>query len=245
MIMANPGSPQAMQQSRGANPMPTMQKGTMIGMFAVLIIMLVVMMYRAQIGQILNYGLEPLLGFGGQMPVLTLIVAGLLMITLSTVIRTLLTDSVAQARNQKISSDFSKEMRQARLENNLYKLKKLQEEQPKMTAKSMESSTQMMKLMPVTMVVVIPIYAWIGYFLGDPYYMIDGMQVESIVPVELLTINIPWGEADLVGRVMGMLPTWIIIYTMISLPIGQLESRAIRFFLLRKRLAELDGIEQK
>ena len=242
MTMANPGSPQAMQQSRSANPMPTMQKGTMIGMFAVLIIMMVVMMYRAQIGHALNYGLYPLLGFGGEMPVLTLVLAGLLMITLSTVIRTLMTDSVAQARNQKISSDFNKEMRQARLENNLYKLKKLQEEQPKMMSKSMESSTQMMKLMPLTMIVVIPIYAWIGYFLADPYYNLGVIDVENAVNT---IINIPWGEADLIGRVAGFLPTWIVIYTMISLPIGQLESRVIRFFLLRKRLAELDGIERK
>jgi len=237
----NPGSPQAMQQNRAAMPMP-MQKGTMIGMFGMLIIMVVVMMFRAEIGGAMNIVLEPVLGFGGQMPVLTLIVAGLIMITISTVIRSFMTDSVAQAKNQKIQSDFNKEMRQARLENNLFKLKRLQEEQPKIMAKSMESSTQMMKIMPITMVIMMPIYAWIGYFLGDPYY---GGHVISIVPVDLLTMNVPWGTADLLGRLAGFIPVWIIIYTMISLPIGQLENRVVRYFLLKKRLAELDGMAYK
>ncbi|MCL2032987.1 MAG: EMC3/TMCO1 family protein [Methanomassiliicoccaceae archaeon] len=228
--MPNPGSPQAMQQSRQNMPMP-MQKGTMIGMFAVLIIMLVVMSFRDAIGGGLNYVFH-VIDFGGQSPVLTLVIAGLIMITVSTVIRSFLTDFVAQARNQKIQSDFNKEMRQAKLENNLYKLKKLQEEQPKMMAKSMETSTQMMKIMPVTMVVIIPIYAWVWYFISNT------------VPEELLTAFLPWGTVHL-NETLWFLPIWIVIYTMISLPIGQLENRAIRYYLLRKRLAELDGIEKR
>jgi hypothetical protein len=33
---------------------------------------------------------------------------------------------------------------------------------------------------------------------------------------------------------------WIIIYTMVSLPIGQIENRLIRFIFLKRRLNELD-----
>jgi len=239
--MPNPGSPESMKQVQQS--MPQMPKGTMIGMVAGMVVMLIVMMYRTQIGKAMNYAFEPVIGFNGQWPVLTLVIAGLIMITLSTVIRTLMTDFVGQAKNQKIQSDFNKEMRKARTENNLYKIKKLQAEQPKMMARSMESSTQMMKVMPITMVIVMPIYAWVGYFLGDPYY---GGQVVSVVPPELLTILIPWQEVDLVGRiVMNMIPVWIVIYTMISLPIGQLENRIVRYFLLQKRLRELDLLEKK
>jgi len=220
---------QQMQKS-----MPAMPKGTMIGMLVTLVIMMVVMSFRTQIGQGLNVVFEPLIGFGGKYPVLTLVVAGLIMITISTVIRSYMTDFVSQARNQKITSDFNKEMRQARLENNLFKLKKLQEEQPKMTAKSMEASTQMMKVMPITMVVIIPIYAWVWYFLD---------QVNAVTP-ELIAISLPFAEVHLLDY-LWILPLWIVIYTMISLPIGQLEGRVVRYFLLKKRLKELGGSGNK
>ena len=216
-----------MQQAQSAMPQ-MMSKGTIIGMVATMIILVVVMQFRMQIGQGLNFAFEPLIGFGGNWPVVTLVVAGLIMITLSTLIRSYMTDFVAQARNQKISSEFNKEMRQARLENNLYKLKKLQEEQPKMMAKSMESSTTMMKTMPITMLVVIPIYAWVWYFL------------QNVVSPDLLSIHLPFAEVNLLST-LWILPMWIVIYTMISLPIGQLENRVVRYFLLQKRLKELDG----
>ncbi|MCL1810662.1 MAG: EMC3/TMCO1 family protein [Methanomassiliicoccaceae archaeon] len=227
--MANPGSPQARQQMQ--QNMPAMPKGTMIGMFLTLIIMMVVMTFREQIGQALDVGLH-VIDFSGQYPVLTLVIAGLIMITLSTIIRTYMTDFVKQARSQKIQSDFNKEMRTARQENNLYKLKKLQEEQPKMMASSMESSTAMMKVMPITMMVVIPIYAWVWFFIGNT------------VPPEMLSAVMPWGAANL-NETIWFLPIWIVIYTMISLPIGQLENRFIRYLLLKKRLAALNGIENK
>jgi len=217
--------------------MPGMSKGTIIGLVATLVIMMVVMQFRNEIGQGLNFVFGPLIGFGGQWPVLSLVVAGLIMITLSTVIRSFFTDSVSQAKNQKIQSEFNKEMRQARAENNLYKLKKLQEEQPKMMAKSMETSTQMMKVMPITMVVVIPIYAWVWYFLANEV-------PPATETLDLLKIAVPWGTLHLQDT-LWVLPMWIVIYTMISLPIGQLENRIVRYFLLKKRLKELDGIEYK
>jgi uncharacterized membrane protein (DUF106 family) len=211
--------------------MPAMPKGTMIGMFVMLIIMMVVMQFREPIGEGLNYGLH-VIDFSGEFPVLTLVIAGLIMITISTIIRTLMTDFVTQAKNQKIQSDFNKEMRQAKIGNNLFKLKKLQEEQPKIMANSMKSSTQMMKIMPITMAVVIPIYAWVWYFIGNT------------VPDDLLIVAMPWGTVNL-GDTLWVIPVWIVIYTMISLPIGQLENRFVRYFLLKKRLAELEGAEYK
>jgi len=239
--MPNPGSPQAMQKNTPP-PMP-MSKNTMIGMFAVLIIMMVVMGYSTPIGRALNYGLWPL-GFSGDWPVLTLIIAGVIMISISTIIRTYMTDFVTQARNQKISSEFQKEMRQARLENNLYKLKKLQEEQPKITANAMASSTQMMKLMPITMIVIMPIYAWVYFFLAN-VAVPDAMLTTP--STTFISVFLPFftGPVNLLERIAGYLPIWIIIYTMISLPIGQLETRIVRYFLLKRRLRELDGLGPK
>lgn len=208
--------------------MPT---NTMFGMFAVLIIMMVVMMARDQIGGALNVVFK-YIDFGGQYPVLTIIIAGFIMITLSTVIRGFLTDPVAQAKSQHIQSEFNAEMRKARTENNLFKLKKLQDMQPQMMQASMAQSTKMMKIMPVTMLVVIPIYAWIYYFV----------QVSGVLEAHVDTIiNMPWGTVDLLSTVLGFMPTWIVVYTLISLPIGQLENKIINYFLFKRRLAKLEA----
>ena len=82
--MPNPGSPESMQQVQ--NQAPPMSSKTMIGMFLVLIIMMVVMQFRSQIGGALDYVFQ-YIAFDGQYPVLTLIIAGLVMITISTIVR--------------------------------------------------------------------------------------------------------------------------------------------------------------
>ena len=107
------------------NQAPPMSSKTMIGMMLVLVIMMIVMMFRAQIGQALDFVFR-YIAFDGQYPVLTLIIAGLIMITVSTIVRSLMTDPIKMARNQQIQSDFNREFRQARVENNLFKMKKLQ-----------------------------------------------------------------------------------------------------------------------
>jgi len=222
--MPNPGSPQQMKQMQ--QDMPQMPKGTMLSMLFVLLIMMVVMQFRETIGGVLNCVFQ-YIAFNGSWPVLTLVMGGLIMITLSTVVRGFLTNPIEQAKSQQLQSDFQKEMREAKAENNLFKMKKLQEAQPGIMAASMKQSTDMMKYMPVTMVVVIPIYAWVWFFLNNT------------VPSDMLTIAMPWGMADLMSNVWFM-PLWIVIYTLISLPIGQLENRVVRYFMLKKRLKELD-----
>lgn len=225
--MSNPGSPEQMQRSQQA--MPAMPKGTLIGMMIALVVMMVVMMFRDPIGKALNVVFQ-YIDFGGQWPVFTLIIAGIIMITLSTVIRGFITDPIEQAKVQQEQSGFNAELRQARIENNLFKLKKLQEQQPQMMGKSMKMSTDQMKIMPVTMVIILPVYAWVYYFIS---YTVD--------PADLY-INMPWGILNLANSVMGFMPYWIVIYTMISLPIGQLENRFVRYYLLKKRLKELDVV---
>jgi len=223
--MANPGSPEQMRATQ--ENMPAMPKGTLVSMMVVLVVMMVVMTFREQIGGALNIVFQ-FIDFGGQYPVLTLVIGGLLMITLSTVVRGLMSKPLEQAKTQHVQKEFNEEMRKARIENNLYKMKKLQSQQQNMMAASMKQSTDMMKLMPVTMVIIIPIYAWVWFF------------ITNTVPSDLLVINMPWGFANLNDSVWFM-PIWIVVYTLISLPIGQLENKIMSFIQLRKRLRELEA----
>ena len=217
------------------NQAPPMSSKTMIGMFLVLIIMMVVMQFRAQIGGALDYVFK-YIAFDGQYPVVTLIVAGLIMITISTVVRSLMSDPIEMAKNQQIQSDFNKEFRQARMENNLFKMKKLQEMQPQIMAMSMQASTQQMKVMPISMIVLLPVYAWVWYFI-NPADLNGG---DYFAAGEALA-HLPWSASfDLNSMLLGFFPAWIIIYTMVSMPIGQIENRLLRYYFLRKHLRQLD-----
>ena len=241
--MANPGSPESMAANKQQTPM--MSNKTMIGMLFVFVIMFAVAQFRQQIGEALDFIFQ-FIAFDGEYPVITLVIAGTIMITVGTVIRGILQDPIKMARNQQIQSDFNKELRQARIENNLFKMKKLEEMQPQIMAMSMQQSTDQMKVMPITMLFVIPVYAWVWYFLntGDVEagefgkYFCPGNSIFD--EWGYVRVQMPWLAIDLNATAFLNFPVWIFIYTMISLPLGQLENRLIRLYLLKKELKRLD-----
>lgn len=211
-------------------PMPNMKS-----MWTMLIVMMMIMVLyfidgdKHIIGGALNVVFQ-VIDFNGQYPVVTLMIMGAIMILLSSGIRTLLTDTIAQQKAQAYNSAFQKELRQARLENNTYKMKKLMDMQPQIMAKSMESSTAMMKTMPVTMIVVVPIFLWVRYFVNI-----------TLVDVAMRTISVPWAMNAVCLTNNYVLPAWILIYSLISIPIGQVVMRLVRTYQFKKRLKELEA----
>jgi uncharacterized membrane protein (DUF106 family) len=183
---------------------------------------------RQALGKYVGYGLKPIVGFGGDMPIVTLLLTGLIMTTFSITVRHFFVDAVAQARSQRISAAFQKELREARTGNNTYKLKKLMEMQPEMMAQSMKSTQSQLKLMPVTMIVIIPIFAWLSNFV----YMDLGSTMFS-VPWEL--------NADMRGS--NLLPNWVLLYSLMTLPFGQVVQRLLKRFTFSRRLKALDAGE--
>ena len=189
------------------------------------------------IGKTLNVVFQ-FIDFGGQYPVVTLMLMGSIMILLSSVIRTLMTDTLEQQKAQAFSSAFNKELRQARLDNNMYKVKKLMDMQPVMMQKSMESSNQMMKSMPVTMLIVVPIFLWVRYFV-DRTLVDAGTQI----------ISVPWAMNAIPLAVVDgspvtwsfFIPAWILIYSLISIPLGQIITRVVRAIQFRRYLAKLEA----
>ena len=222
---------------------PMMSNKTMIRMLFVFVIMFAVAQFRQQIGEALDFIFQ-FVAFDGRYPVITLVIAGTIMITVGTVIRGVLQDPIKMARNQQIQSEFNKELRQARIENNLFKLKKLEEMQPQIMAMSMQQSTDQMKVMPITMLFVIPVYAWVWYFLNTGDVDDPGKYFNMDNPIfaewGYVRVQMPWLAIDLNATAFLNFPVWIFIYTMISLPIGQLENRLIRLYLLKKELKRLD-----
>ena len=225
MAEAAGGSGQAQQ------PMPDMSN-----MWRMMIIMILIFgLYfidgdQHVIGKTLDMAFQ-FLDFDGQYPVVTLMLIGSIMILLSSGIRTLMTDTLEQQKAQAFSSAFNKELRQARLDNNLYKVKKLQEMQPLVMQKTMESSNQMMKSMPFTMLIVVPIFLWVRFFVDV-----------TLREAGNLVISVPWAmNAIDLTDVYWFLPAWILIYSLISIPLGQIIMRVVRAFQFRKYLSEIES----
>ena len=220
----------------GQQPMPDMSN-----MWRMLIIMILIFgLYFVDgsehiIGKTLNIVFQ-IIDFGGQYPVPTLMIMGSIMILLSSGIRTLMTNTLEQQKAQAFSSAFNKELRQARLDNNLYKVKKLMEMQPVMMQKSMESSNQMMKSMPFTMLIVVPIFLWVRYFV-DVTLREAGTQIISVpwamnaIPLTTAGTDISWSF---------FIPAWILVYSLISIPLGQIITRVVRAIQFKRYLARLE-----
>jgi uncharacterized membrane protein (DUF106 family) len=130
-----------------------------IFIFGIALIVLLDQGTRKALGTAVGYVLTPLIAFDSQWPILTLLITGLLMTSLTILVRHFFTNYVKQAENQKIVSAFNKELRDARKNNNTFKLKKLLEMQPQIMAKSLEQTKTQFKLLPATMLIVIPIFA--------------------------------------------------------------------------------------
>ena len=211
----------------GGAPQPPKSQMLFMMLSLGLMMLLFIESVRNAVGKAVGIVLEPLIGFGGQYIVVTLMLAGMLMIGLSTIVRSLLMDTMTQAKNQKEMQAFNAELRKARTENNLYKIKKLTEQQQAMMSKSMASSMKMMKMMPITMLIVMPIISWVWMYM----YTLD---------IALVTVHVPWAESVVLTDRM-VIPLGLMLYMLVTIPFGQVISRTIRWFQYKKRLEKLDG----
>lgn len=169
------------------------------------------------------------LAFDGKVPVLTLMLAGVIMALFTTLLRAFTTDLFEQAKSQHMMSEFNAERRKAMMANNTYAIKKLDELQPTMMAKNMEISQKSMKTMPYTMIVIIPLFLWVRYFIN------------MVLTPEMLIIDFPWGPVGLLEAYL--FPIWVFVYMLISIPLGQVISKIIRWHMFKKKLREYDENE--
>ncbi len=212
--------------SRPAPPTAAQSTSRFVTIFVLILAIFILIdnSLRTFFGTLVGYALFPVIGFNHQFPVLTLFLAGIIMTGLTVVVRHFFTNYVEQAENQKIVGAFNKELRTARLENNTYKVKKLQEQQQAIMQKSMKSSMQQLKLMPATMIIVVPIFAWVAVFMTD-------------LPNAL--ISVPWSNSVNLNDTSVIFPNWVLLYSLVSIPFSQVLARSLRYFDFRKRLSEL------
>ncbi|MEF8832124.1 MAG: EMC3/TMCO1 family protein [Candidatus Thermoplasmatota archaeon] len=186
---------------------------------------------RNDLGKALGTVLYPVIGFEGKYPILTLMLAGSIMITFSTVIRDQMMDWVEMAENQKISSKFNKKLMQAKRANKQTKVKKMEKKQEEISKLSMKSFKPQLKSMAVTMVFILTIFGWIWTFVGG---------------LSNTMFSVPWAfSADLSGELpycFMPFPMWIGVYMLVSLPLTQVLMVVLKMYDFNKRLKEEEDL---
>ena len=152
----------------------------------------------------LNTVFYPLIGFDGNFPVLTLVLAGTIVVSLSSFFQNLFTDWKKMGESQEITKAFQKEMQQARKDGNTNKVNKLMKMQPQIMRRQTEASSGMMKPMFFLFVFIVPIFMWLRFFLGNlDYYF----------------FSVPWttGVSLFDKPVSFLWQTWLWLYLAFSM----------------------------
>lgn len=196
---------------------------------------------RNATGKAAGFVLDPVIGFRGAYPLLTIFLASLVLVVVTTAIRHFMVDWVHMARVQEAMRSFQKEFMEARKSNNTYKIKRLTEAQPEVMQLQAEMSTEQMKPMAFTMLIVVPIFAWLGTFIG--ILVLLGNHV----------VEVPWDvhwELDMNTTgdpskwyLLGFLPRWIVLYSLFGIPVGQIAQKILKLIEYRNVDLDRDGVK--
>lgn len=174
-----------------------------------------------------NVVLFPVIGFGGRLPTLTILLAGLLTTTISSIIRDHYTNWVKMARTQKVVRAWSRERMEAMRKGQQTRLEKLKEAQKGFQKDQMEMMSSPYKTMAWTYILFIVVFVWLRLFvditlanMGDQW------------------IAVPWSNHVYVNSAY-VLPSWVLLYSLLAIPFGQIITRVLKYIRFRRRLEEM------
>jgi uncharacterized membrane protein (DUF106 family) len=185
-----------------------------------LIFMMMIFFIMPTIGPILGYyfGLvaEPIIGFDGQYPMLTLFFAGLIVVFLSSMLTNFFTDWKKLGESQELTRAFQKEITKARREGNTNRVNKLMKMQPEIMKKQTQASGGMMKPMVFLIIFIWPIFMWLRTFLafGVTHYY---FTVPWTNGVSFFSYPFNFGQA------------WLWLYLIFSLVVGQILRLGMKY----------------
>ncbi len=164
----------------------------------------------------LNSVFYPLIGFDGEFPVLTLILAGVIVVFLSSFFQSLFTDWKKMGESQQITKAFQKEISKARKEGNTNKVNKLMKKQPEIMRRQTEASSGMMKPMFFLFIFIVPIFMWLRFFLGNLSYFY---------------FTVPWASGvSLFDKPVSFLwQAWLWLYLVFSMVVGQVIRQGLKW----------------
>lgn len=219
--MAAPASGAARKKSSWSTPLLFLS-------FGLVFLILFQPALRDATGRWVGYALDPAIGFGGRYPVLTIFFASVLLVIGTTTIRHFLVDWTLMARTQEVMRKFQKEFSDARKANNTYKIKRLTEAQPKVFEMQADLQKDQLKPMAFTMLLVIPLFAWLGTHVVAPVEleMIEAPTTPVIVAATRGEhINAAWIASD-ANEGKGVLTTSVDVYGYSFFPPGSSNATA-------------------
>jgi uncharacterized membrane protein (DUF106 family) len=195
------------------------QAGQMLLLMLLLFVMIIIFgdaNLRNIIALSLNSVFAPVIGFSGANPLLTIVLAGIIVVFLSSFFTHLFTNWKAMGQAQEASKAFNKEITKARKEGNQNRLQKLMKMQPQIMRMTTQSSGGMMKSMFFLFIFIAPIFIWLTYFLGRTVYY--------------SYFTVPWGSGvSLFGRDSYLMSNWFFLYMIFSFLAGSLIRQGLKW----------------
>ena len=195
-------------------------------MLLFLIMMLSIMIFpelRTALGLAMHAVLFPLIGFDYMYPLLTIMLAGLFMTLVNVVVRHFLTDWLAMAEMQHKFRYLGTLLREARLSGDEKKMERVIKMQRELAPEQMEHQNRMMRPMVATFLIVIAVFTWLWMFISnapDP------------------TVRLPWGAVVDMRDMFLIFPMWVVIYSLVSIPVMVLVQSGLKWMYFRRLLEE-------
>jgi uncharacterized membrane protein (DUF106 family) len=187
-------------------------------MYMLLFLVVMYAMILTGVGEILGYyfglALEPIIGFGGKYPVLTIMLAGLIVVFLSGSLTNFFTDWKKMGETQETQKAFQKELQKARKEGNTNRVNKLMKMQPEMMKKQQDAQTGSMKSMMFLIIFIFPIFIWLRGFLAglDHFYF-----------------TAPWANSVSFFDKPFLMQAWLWLYMIFSMVIGSVIRNGLKY----------------
>ncbi|MDH7517119.1 MAG: EMC3/TMCO1 family protein [Candidatus Thermoplasmatota archaeon] len=193
------------------------QGSTFLYMMMFLLVMFVMMSFGQVLGYYFGLVLQPVIGFDGNCPLLTIFLAGLIVVFLSSLLTNLLTDWRKMAHSQEISKAFQKEMASASKNRDMNKIAKLRKIQPEIMRRQTEASSGSMKSMVFLAIFIWPIFIWLQNFLrGLPYFY----------------FTVPWANQVSFFSYPVLWQAWLWIYLITSMLFGHIIRQGLKWISL-------------
>jgi uncharacterized membrane protein (DUF106 family) len=210
-------------------------------MFMMMPILLIIMMnpdLRLVLGLGMDICLGPTIGFKAVFPIFTIMITSIIMVICTTLLRHKYTDWISVGRQSYLQKHVREKFKEA--QGNPQKMKRVQEMNAQIMKMTGDRMSTQMKTMIFTMTFSLVLFMWLWLHI----------TTKSIVHL----ISTPWavengwdirGNGALVeflsgGRSKGPFPNWILLYSLFSLPVGQLLQAGLKYFTFKKRLERLD-----
>lgn len=174
--------------------------------------------------------LNPLLGFGGRFPVITILLAGLMSTTISSVFRHRFTDWVKMAKAGRTANALRKDIFEATRKGNLARAKRLREVQLEKAVEMNAVQMSSMKGTAYTFLFLVVLFIWLN---GEFVHIVLASQ-------DNLYFAVPW-SFDAVFTGSYVLPTWALLYSLLAIPFSQIVVRVLKYWSFSRKLRDLDS----